>query len=435
MESYDRLFPNQDTLPKGGLGNLIALPLQRAPRRLGNSVFVDESLEPLADQWTFIARIRPIEPSLVHALADEAARRGRVIGVRPSDMHDEDERTPWNLSPSRRARKAPITEPLPYAVSAVLCQSLFIEKVGLPPSLIDQLKRLAAFQNPEFYRKQSMRLPTALTPRVIACAEDLADHVALPRGCLPDAEGLLRDLGVEPGSIGRVGAGKRNPNGRLDVSMLQSLIRKGEVSDLVAGYGHVICDEAHHCPCVSFERVLAEVKARYVVGLTATPQRRDGHHPITQMQIGPVRFFVDTKSKAARRPFGHRLIVRQTDCKPAGLPDGAGIQEIYAALAADPRRNNLILNDVIGALEEKRSPILLTERRDHLDLFAGKLRGFTKNLVVLHGGMKPGERRKVLERIAAIPDGEEPPGLHEVQYETVYEPEEEAQYILDDMDE
>jgi len=494
MESYDRLFPNQDTMPKGGFGNLIALPLQREPRRLGNSVFLDESLEPLADQWAFLAGIKPIEPALVHALADEAARRGQVIGVRMSETQDEDERTPWNLQPSRRPRKAAITEPLPYTVNAVLCQRLFIEKIGLPSTLLNQLKRLAAFQNPEFYSKQSMRLSTALTPRVIACAEDLADHVALPRGCLPGAEELLREhgvnlsvedrraegealdaefkgtltpvqaqavqallerdtgifvappgigktvvgiyliaarrrsslilvhrkplldqwvaqlslfLGLDPKNIGQIGAGKSKPNGRLDVAMLQSLVRKGEVIDLVAGYGQVICDEAHHCPCASFERALSEVKARYIVGLTATPKRRDGHHPITQMQIGPVRFFVDSKSKAARRPFHHKLIVRETGYTPMGRPDGAGIQELYAALAADKRRNDLILNDVIVALEEKRSPILLTERRDHLELFAGKLRGFTKHLVVLHGGMKPRERRQVFEKIAAIPDGEE----------------------------
>ena len=115
-----------------------------------------------------------------------------------------------------------------------------------------------------------------------------------------------------PEDIGQIGAGKAKPNGRLDVAMIQSLVRKGSVADLVAGYGQVIVDECHHCPAVTFERVLAEVKARYVVGLTATPQRRDGHHPILEMQLGPVRFAVDAKSQAARRPFDHRLVVRET---------------------------------------------------------------------------------------------------------------------------
>jgi superfamily II DNA or RNA helicase len=121
-----------------------------------------------------------------------------------------------------------------------------------------------------------------------------------------------------------------------------------------------------------FERVLSEVKARYVIGLTATPQRRDGHHPITQMQLGPVRFSVDAKTQAGRRPFEHRLLVRETTFRMRNSEETPGIQEIYAALARDGNRNELILNDVIRALEDGRSPILLTEREDHLEYFAAQ---------------------------------------------------------------
>jgi superfamily II DNA or RNA helicase len=189
--------------------------------------------------------------------------------------------------------------------------------------------------------------------------------------------------------------------------MVQSLVRKGSVSDLVSGYGQVILDEAHHCPAVSFERVLAEVRAKHVVGLTATPQRRDGLSPILTMQLGPIRFAVDPRSHAARRPFEHRLVVRETGFFPTALPEEAGIQEVYAALAADQRRNDLIFDDVVQALAEGRSPILLTERRDHLDHFAQRLQGFAQHLVVLHGGMTPKERREVITRLASIGDGEE----------------------------
>jgi superfamily II DNA or RNA helicase len=494
MESYDRLFPNQDTMPKGGFGNLIALPLQREARDAGNSVFIDGAFNPWPDQWAFLAGVKRIDATLVYALADDASRRGQVIGVRMSDIEDEDDRTPWKRPPSGRPRKAVITEPLLPVVKAVLAQRLFIEKAGLPSALLNQLMRLAAFQNPEFYKKQSMRLSTALTPRVIACAEDLSEHIALPRGCQPEAEAMLGEygvklevtdereagapvdfsfhgtltslqeqavkallahdtgvfvappgigktvvgtylvatrktstlvlvhrkplldqwigqlalfLGIEPKDVGQIGAGKAKPNGRLDVAMVQSLVRRGSVSDLVAGYGQVIQDESHHSPAVSFERVLAEVKARYVVGLTATPQRRDGHHPILNMQLGPVRFAVDVKSQAARRPFDHKLVVRETGFSSNGMPEGAGIQDLYAALVADQHRNDLIFDDVVRALEQKRSPILLTERRDHLEHFAERLRTFTRHLVVLHGGMKPKERREVIARLAAIPAGEE----------------------------
>src|SRR5205807_516353 len=117
--------------------------------------------------------------------------------------------------------------------------------------------------------------------------------------------------------------GKKTGNGQLDVAMIQSLVRKGSVQDVVARYGQVIVDECHHRPAVSVERVLAEVKARCVLGLTATPQRRDGHHPITAMQLGPVRFIVNPKSQAAQRPFAHTLVVRETGFKTSGEKSAA----------------------------------------------------------------------------------------------------------------
>jgi superfamily II DNA or RNA helicase len=213
-------------------------------------------------------------------------------------------------------------------------------------------------------------------------------------------------LGVEPKEIGQIGAGKKTGNGKLDVAMIQSLVRKEKVQDLVASYGQVIVDECHHLPAVSFERVLAEVKARYVVGLTATPHRRDGHHPITEMQLGPVHFAVDPKSQAAQRPFAHKLVVRETGFKASSEKTPA-IQDLYAALSANEKRNRLILDDVVRALEERRSPILLTERKDHLEYFAAQLGKLARHVVVLQGGMGTKERRVVKERLAAIPDAEE----------------------------
>ena len=212
-------------------------------------------------------------------------------------------------------------------------------------------------------------------------------------------------LGLDAKDIGRIGGGRHKPNGRLDVAMIQSLVRKDKVDDLVANYGHVIVDECHHLPAVSFERVLAEVRARFITGLTATLQRRDGHHPIIEMQLGPVRFTVDARNQAAHRPFNHNLIIRET-----GLcldDDDLRIQEIYQRLTADKQRNNLIFDDVLQALEEGRSPILLTERKEHLEYFADRLRKFTRNLIVLQGGRSAKRRRDDLNQLAAIPDNEE----------------------------
>lgn len=189
--------------------------------------------------------------------------------------------------------------------------------------------------------------------------------------------------------------------------MIQSLVRKDSVTDLVAGYGQVIVDECHHLPAVQFERVLREVKGRYIVGLTATPQRRDGHHAITEMQLGPVRFKVAAKSQLAARPFEHRLVVRETSFRLAP-PDGrSSIQHVYAALARNEPRNIVIFNDVVRALEEGRSPILLTERKEHLDYFAERLRRVVRHLVVLQGGMGAKADRAVRAQLDSIPQDEE----------------------------
>jgi len=196
MESYDRLFPNQDTMSRGGFGSLIALPLQYEPRKHGNTVFLDETFEPHPDQWAFLATVPRMEPARVEKIGHEATRRGQVIGVRLAEPVGEEDAAPWTRLPSGRTRRALITGPLPMGVRAVLAQRLFVEKAGLPSPLLNQIMRLAAFQNPEFYKRQSMRLSTATTPRVIACAEEFAQHMALPRGCRSDLEDLLGQHGV-----------------------------------------------------------------------------------------------------------------------------------------------------------------------------------------------------------------------------------------------
>lgn len=169
LDSYDRFFPNQDTMPKGGFGNLIALPLQKLPRELGYTEFLDDNLRPYPDQWSFLSSIRRMSQLAAERLIADALKEGDLIGVTIASVTESAEPDPWTLPPSRKRLDKPIIGPLPATVEIVHSNLTYIEKKGLPPAMLNRLLRIAAFQNPEFYKAQAMRLSTFGKPRVIAC--------------------------------------------------------------------------------------------------------------------------------------------------------------------------------------------------------------------------------------------------------------------------
>ena len=191
--SYDRLFPNQDTIPKGGFGNLIALPLQGEPRKSGNSVFINEDFFPYQDQWYFLKNIRKMSLDEVSSLADTAMQRGRITGVK---MVVEDETMPWEQAPSRNYY-APISCKLPEKINLILENQIYIAKKDLPAQLKARFIRIAAFQNPEFYRAQAMRLPVYNKPRIISCVENFTEHIGVPRGCLGEVTEFLSSMQIK----------------------------------------------------------------------------------------------------------------------------------------------------------------------------------------------------------------------------------------------
>jgi superfamily II DNA or RNA helicase len=496
LGSYDRFFPNQDTLPKGGFGNLIALPLQKRARELGNSVFLDDRLVPHADQWAYLASVRRIDRAGVEARVSEAEGRGRIVGVRMAALDDSDD-TPWTAPPSRRRREPPIRETLPTRLELVVADQIYVPKENLPPALRNRLLRVAAFQNPEFYRAQAMRLPTYDKPRVIQCAEDASRHIGLPRGCLEETQCLLRDVGIETEirderargipleirfrgalrpeqeiaaqailahetgvlaattafgktvvaawliaqravnalvlvhrqqllaqwverlaefleiaetSVGQLGGGRKKLTGKLDVALIQSLVRKGTVSDCVADYGYLVVDECHHLSAHSFELVARRARARFVTGLSATVTRKDGHHPIVFMQCGPVRHRVSAREQAASRPFLHQVLVRPTGFRmrdigrsPAEATENPRdeFHRVYEALWRDERRSATIVADVVEAVRAGRSPLVLTERTEHLQHLAERLAVGGLSVIVLQGGMGKKALQGARDQLAA----------------------------------
>ncbi len=491
FDSYDRFFPNQDTLPKGGFGNLIALPLQAEPRRNGYSVFVDNKLQSFPDQWQYLANIQKMSLDEVTAVAEKAVRTGQITGV-PSV--EEEGTPPWEEAASRKRKEHPVTAPLPEKLDIVIENQIYFDKEQLTPQLKNILLRIAAFQNPEFYKMQAMRMPVYNKPRIISCSEDFPKHIGLPRGCADDITSLLRELkipynvldkrnfgkekyfsftgelrpeqqkalsalipydigvlsastafgktvvaaamiarrnvntlvlvhrvqlieqwqarlvnflNIDSQQVGIIGGGKSKPTGIIDIATIQSLCKKGVVNDLVGNYGHIIVDECHHLSAFSFELVARQCKAKYFLGLSATLKRKDGHHPIIFMQCGPVRHRVNDRKQAEKRPFNHRVFIRNTQTVLSEKTDSNQsllIHQIYSQLMESTKRNNLIISDVTKALQAGRSPVVITERKAHLNYLAERFAGITDNLIILKGGMRKKEYCEAFQRMAEIPE-------------------------------
>ena len=184
FKSYDRMFPNQDTMPRGGFGNLIALPLQVSASRHGGSLFVDEQLQPYSDQWVYLSSVQRMSSAQV----DDALARLRTSPLGELLPDDDAPVQPWH----RRVGDLRDGD-VPTAVSVTLADGLYIPIAGFSSRAQNQLKRLAAFRNPQFYRSQATRMPVWNIPRVICCAEYQEGYLRLPRGCMDDLDRWMQE--------------------------------------------------------------------------------------------------------------------------------------------------------------------------------------------------------------------------------------------------
>ncbi len=473
LESYDRLFPSQDFLPRGSFGNLIALPLQRLCREHGNTEFLDPAaLEPWQDQWAFLSSLQRISPETLEAFANSM---GSILTG--SDV----------ASSKLKTRVA--EHPPPARIASTVGAMLAVEKAGIPSSLLSSIKHLASLHNPMFYERQRLRLSTYKTPRFIRCYEEDLSHVYLPRGLLEDLRVVVRaagstlaatdlrpvpsslslsfrgrlsdlqadavnrmakeehgvlvappgtgktvmgcaviaarnvptlvlvhrkplleqwraqveaTLGLSSKEIGEIGAGKDKRSGVVDVAMIQSLSRRADLEDLFATYGFIVMDECHHVPAFSVESCLRRAPVRYILGLTATPYRRDGLQDIITMQCGPIRHRISPKETDARAELALDLSVRETAFTFTGS-DEASIQEVFRALVEDGPRTEFVARDVITALASGRRCLVLSQWKEHVERLAQYLRDAGKQPFVLQGGLGKKARSAILDAVAAAP--------------------------------
>lgn len=478
--SYDRLFPNQDILPEGGFGNLIALPLQKEPRQLGYSSFVDSDLQLIDDQWLYLSHLKQLSRKQLTDLLKKLA---------PSSSRETNQATICETPPWEQSAKLATTEidNCPATVNITLANHLYFKIDELPKPLIAQLRRLASFSNPVYYKTQALRFSTHGIPRFISCARIEQGYLSLPRGCFDQVEALLyqhniciktndqrqrgqtitlqaelclrkkqqlavkslikHDTGIlhaptafgktvtaigvilerctntlilthsrqlvdqwkdrlnsflPNAKIGIISGGRRKPTQFIDIATYQSLINKKDntINELVQEYGQVIVDECHHVSSPRFEMVLNEVKAKYVLGLTATPDRQDGHQKIMLMLLGSIRHKAKQKH---REHFDQEVIIHNLfDYPPQKLVlsnERPRISDVYRWITENDQRSQQIVEDAIDSIQQGKHPLILTERREHADKINTLFIRRGINSVILKGAMKTSERKNIEQRL------------------------------------
>jgi hypothetical protein len=454
LSAYDRLFPNQDTMPKGGFGNLIALPLAGKPRKMGNTVFLDDKLEPYPDQWTFLATVHRLRREDLDRIIGQITPMTALVPIGTNYIAFALESDECALDLSRPSIKAGM-------ISGDITVR-FDSRLHIPltiPAVLAALKRLATFANPVFHHKLRLRFATYDTPRFIFAGEWHPDRLVLPRGAMDDAVSILESAGANvtiqdarpdgsrvrwtfhgelraeqksaveemakhdygvlcaPPGAGKtvmgcaliahhrtstlvlihrtllleqwrkevakfLGITKRKEIGiwrgatrrltrKLDIAMLPSLARVEDYAAFFQGYGLVVVDECHHVPAVTFEALLKACPTRKIVGLTATPVRKDGLEKLLYLQCGPVRHTIHaaTDDVAPRTVY----VRRSSFHVPNLLGQRPSIHAVWEALVADDGRARQIAGDIRAALDKGRCPLVLSDRKAHLDKLEAEL--------------------------------------------------------------
>ncbi len=495
MDSFDRFFPSQDYVPKGGFGNLIALPLQKTPRESGNSCFLNERLSVIQDQWEYLAHVKRPHYQEVQRLLDRFLPSPPKASTRNEAFDDVAWVTDRSLMDAEIGRMDDAEPTIEGTVELNVGSMILVPLTGLPEKIVGRLKKTASFPNPTFYKLQRMRMQTYPHARFIFSGELRPDEMILPRGLLDQIvlvlkragahvvkrderlaksrikvtfageltqsqkeavkalkktdigvlvappgfgktvvgcaliaerqvstlvlvhrqplldqwkESMIKFLGLNPKDIGILGGTIKKTTGKLDLMMLQTLTRRGDLREIAGCYSHVIIDECHHIPAVSFEGVLKQLPARYVLGLTATPHRKDGLEAILFQQCGPVRHEIVSADEGELEK---TVTIFETGYRsPSEVGPKPAYHVLIHSLVNDAERNNRIATDVVKALSAKQFPLLISDRKEHLDTLTTGVETLAKSepsltqlaVARLDGDVSLKERRLALERIREI---------------------------------
>ena len=461
ISSFDRMFPNQDTLPKGGYGNLIALPFQNEPSKYGNTLFVDRNFIQIKNQIQHLNSIHKLTEEEVFEKIEKLSNETIDIGHEIIDMKKE------VITKSRNNIE------YPKSIKVTLNDMVYIDKANLDSIVKNSFRRLATFANPEFYQKQKLRMSVYNIPMVIDCSKEDDKYLKLPRGTYEYLESLcktnnikivkvdkrfkgkkinvvfngeLRDeqqkaldnlLKYENGilcaptgfgktvigckiieernvntlilvnkiqllnqwkdrikkflnieTIGEISSKKKNITNIIDVASIKSLWNNGDVLDITKNYGMIIIDECHHTAAYTFEQAINTGNAKYVYGISATPERENGHTPIIKMQCGDIRYKVDSLKFNKELNIPMKVIVKKSHLNFTDQNiDNYELNEINDLIAKDVLRSENIIKDIKEEYKKGKNILVLTERLRLMDYIYDKLSKDTNNIFKYYGGI------------------------------------------------
>lgn len=445
FSSFDRIIPMQNTLPTKGFGNIIALPLKLQKVLEGKNIFLTNQLQAVANMWQHLATIPRYTPA---ALTD-------FILILEAAL-------PVHLYTQAAERPEQAIQPIDD-LRIVSKGELIINKNELTREEIIQLAHLATFNNPEFYKRQQMRMPTWDIPQYITAASEDGDLLFLPRGLTSlirqtakkvtikamqsvgreidvTFNGQLRseqekafqalrshDMGIvsartgfgktvlaakviaerklstliivhnrvlasqweqrlgdfltinteavveytktgklrNKSKIGRLGGGKKNLSEVIDIVLFQSLANRDDLDSFFSKYGMIIVDEAHHIAAQSFEEVIKLANVKYLYGLTATPERKDGLTPLLFMRLGNIIYENHNESEESLLIPQH-FYPRFTSY--GEFNSDTIFHEHLHHMMTNSDRNQLIISDIVANYREDKTCLVLTERIEHVDI-------------------------------------------------------------------
>ncbi len=481
ITSFDSMFPNQDTLPKGGYGNLIALPFQNEPSKYGNTLFVDRNFILIKNQIQYLSSIHKLTEIEVFEKIKQLSNETIDISHEIIDMQNE------------LKVKSKNNIDYPKSINVILRDMVYIDKANLDGVVKNSFRRLATFANPEFYKKQKLRMSVYNVPMVIDCSKEDEKYLKLPRGtydyleslcnvnnieiiskderfvgnkievkfngslqneqqiaidnllkydngilCAPTGFGktvigckLIEERKVntlilvnkiqllnqwkdrikeflDVKEVGEISSKKKNITNVIDVASIKSLWNNGNVLDIAKNYGMIIIDECHHTAAYTFEQVINTGNAKYVYGISATPERENGHTPIIKMQCGDIRYKVDSLKFNKKLNIPMKVIVKKSHLNFTNQNiDNYELNEINDLIAKDIIRSEKIIKDIKKEYDNGKNILVLTERLELMNYIYDKLSKYTNNIFKYYGGIGKKVLKNYMELNNQINENEE----------------------------